>query len=185
MVKETSDGGLAGRVSTTSELADDTLLSVGAEPGGGTDDALDTDLGGNAGGAGAGAVGVEVLVHLVDDLVLGIGKGGHVGVGHVPGPGAGPLVTLNEYVLGGGAGGTDTVDGGLVEVEDEGLVHGVVLVVGVEDDVGVGLELGGNVGPEGLESVGIGDDFAIVAAIVVGVENDIGTGVGDRVDNLG
>lgn len=185
VLKETSDSSLADRVGTTGELAEDTLLSVGAEPGGGTNDALNTNLGGNAGGAGTGAVGVQVLVHLVDDLVLGVGKGNQVGVGHVPGPGARPLVTLNENVLGSCTGGTDTVNGGLVEVEDKGLVHGVVLVVGIEDDLGVGSKLGSNILPESLEGVSIGDDLAIVAAIVVGIEDNIGTRVGNRVDNLG
>lgn len=185
VIKEAGDSSLADRVGTTGELAEDTLLSVGAEPGGGTNDTLNTNLSGNAGGAGTGAVRVKILVHLVDDLVLRVGKGDHVGVGHVPGPGARPLVTLDENVLGSGTGGTDTVDGGLVEVEDKGLVHGVVLVVGIEDDLGVGDELGSNVLPESLEGVGISDDVAIVAAIIMGIENDIGTGVGDRVDNLG
>lgn len=185
VLKKTSDSGLADGVGTTGELADDTLLAVGAEPGSGANNALDTNLGGDAVGASTGAVRVKVLVHLVDDLVLGVGKSNHVGVGHVPGPGARPLVTLDEDVLGGGASGTDTVDGGLVEVEDKGLVHGVVLVVGIEDDLGVGSKLGSNVLPEGLEGVGIGDDVAIVAAVVVRIENDIGTSVGDRVDHLG
>lgn len=95
------------------------------------------------------------------------------------------MVTLDENVLGSGAGRTDTVNGGLVEVEDKGLVHGVVLIVGIEDDLGVGSKLGSNILPESLESVGISDDFTIVTAIVVGIENNIGTRVGNRVDHLG
>jgi hypothetical protein len=68
-------------------------------------------------------------VHLVDNLVLGIGQILHVVVVAGPGPGAGPGIALDEDVLGGGAGGTDTVDGGLVQVEDKGLINVMVLVV--------------------------------------------------------
>jgi hypothetical protein len=41
-------------------------------------------------------------------------------------------------------GGADTVYGCLVEVEDEGAGHVVVIVVGVEDYVGVGFEFAGD-----------------------------------------
>lgn len=68
-------------------------------------------------------------MHLVDDLVLGVGQTLHVVVVAGPGPGAGPGIALDEDVLGGGTSGTDTVDGSLVQVEDEGLIHVVVLVV--------------------------------------------------------
>lgn len=91
------------------------------------DGAADADVG------GAGAVGVEVLVHLVDELVGGVGEGFEVVIHSGPGPGAGVGVAFDEDGLRGGACGADAGDGGLVEVEDEGLVHVVVFVVGVED----------------------------------------------------
>lgn len=68
-------------------------------------------------------------MHLVDELVLGIRQTAQVVVVGSPRPGTGVGVALGEDVLGGSAGGTDTVDGGLVQVQDEGLVHVVVLVV--------------------------------------------------------
>lgn len=68
-------------------------------------------------------------MHLVDEFVLGVGKGGEVVVVVGPFPGAGVGVAFDEDVLGFGAGGADAVDGGLVEVQHEGLVHVVVFVV--------------------------------------------------------
>ena len=119
-------------------------------------------------------------MHLVDELVLWVGKSLHVVVYVGPGPCAGPLVAFDKDVLC-GAGSSDTVDGGLVEIENEGLVHGVVLVVGVEHDAAVALELGGKVLPPGLEVGGGGDDLVEVAAVVVGVEENGGALAGDVV----
>ena len=68
-------------------------------------------------------------MHLVDDLVGGVGERFHVVVDLNPGPGAGPGVAFDEDVLGCGSCGADAVDGGLVEVENEGLVHVVIFVV--------------------------------------------------------
>lgn len=124
-------------------------------------------------------------MHLVDDLVLRVGQGLEVVVDLGPGPGARVRVALDEDVLGGGAGGADAVDGGLVQVQDECLVHVVVLVVGVEDDLGVALVHGGEVLPERLEASGVGDDVAIEPTEVVRVNDGIGTGVGDEVDRCG
>lgn len=53
----------------------------------------------------------------------------------VPSPGAGPRVSFDENELGSGTSGTDSIDTGLVEVEDEGLIHIVVLIVGVYDSM--------------------------------------------------
>lgn len=68
-------------------------------------------------------------MHLVHDLVLRVGEGLQVVVYVDPGPGAGPGVAFDEDVLRGGACGADAVDCGLVEVQDELLVHLVVFVV--------------------------------------------------------
>jgi hypothetical protein len=68
-------------------------------------------------------------VHLVDDLVLGVGEGLEVVVVGGPRVGAAPGVALDEDVLAGGASSTDSINGGLVQVQDEGLVKIVVLVV--------------------------------------------------------
>ena len=185
VVKEASDGSLAGRVGATGELADDAELAVGAEPVGGSGNALGANGGADADIAGARSIGVEVLVHLVDDLVLGVGQGNQVSVDRGPGPGTRVRVALDEDVLRGGARATDGGDGGLVEVEDEGLVHIVVLVVGVEDDTRVGRELGGEFGPEAAEGARVGDDVAVVAAKVVGVQDGVRASVRDEVDRLG
>lgn len=55
-------------------------------------------------------------MHLVDDLVLGIGQGLEVVVCGGPFPGARVGVAFDEDVLGFGAGGADAINGGLVEV---------------------------------------------------------------------
>lgn len=68
-------------------------------------------------------------MHLVNKLVLGIGQGLEVVVVVGPFPGTGVGIAFDENVLVFSAGRADAVDGGLVKVEDEGLVHVVVLVV--------------------------------------------------------
>lgn len=124
-------------------------------------------------------------MHLVDNLVLRVRQRDKVGVGDVPSPGSGPRVALDPDVLLLCARCTDAVDGGLVELEDQVLGHGVVLVVGVKNNTGVVHELSGEVAPEGLEVGRVGDDVAEVAAVVVGVEHGVGAGVGDEVDGVG
>jgi hypothetical protein len=123
------DGRLANTVDTAGKLADEALLTVGLQPSGGGLEALLADCAADAGLGGTGAVGIKVLVHLVDDLVLRVGESLEVVVVVGPGPGSAPGVAFNEDVLGSGTGGTDTVDSGLVQVQDNGLVHVVVLVV--------------------------------------------------------
>lgn len=185
MVEEAGDRVLADVVGTASELAQDTLLAVVTQPLGSGGQTLGADGAADTLGVGARAVSVEVLVHLVDELVLGVAQVLQVVVGLNPVPGAGPGVTLGENVLAGSASGTDGVNGSLVEVEDEGLVHVVVLVVGVEDDALVALEGVGQVGEEGLEGGEVGDDGALVAAVVVGVDDGVFAARGDVVDRLG
>ena len=55
--------------------------------------------------------------------------GAHDVVGGDPGIGAAPCVTFNEDVLAGGTSGTDSVNSGLVQVQNESLIKAVVLVV--------------------------------------------------------
>ena len=61
-------------------------------------------------------------MHLIDNLVLGVGKGFEVVVDGCPSPSTAVGVSFDEYVLAVCTGTTDTVDGGLVEAEDEGLL---------------------------------------------------------------
>jgi hypothetical protein len=129
VVKHACDSGLAHAVGASSELANDTFLTIGLQPLCGGLHALLADGGAHAGGRRAGPVGVEILVHLVDDLILRVGEGLEVVVDGGPGPRAGPRVALDENVLRRGACSTDGVDGSLVEVEHERLVHVMVLVV--------------------------------------------------------
>ena len=70
------DGTITLIIGAAGKLAEDTLLVVGLQPGGSSSETLGADGGRDAGGAGTGAVGVEVLVHFVDDFVLGVGEGG-------------------------------------------------------------------------------------------------------------
>lgn len=184
-IEHTRDGRLALVVGASRKLPNDADLAVGLEPLGRAGDALSADSARDAGGRGPRAVRVEILVHLVDDLVLGIGQGLEVVVDRGPGPRAGVRVALDEDVLRGGACCPDAVDGGLVQVQDEGLVHVVVLIVGVEDDLGVALVHTGEVLPEGLEARGVGDDVTVEPAKVVWVNNGVGTGVGNKVDRCG
>lgn len=79
-------------------------------------------------------------MHLVDELVGRVLQLLEVVIRRGPGHCRGPRVALCEDVLRVRAGGTDGGDGGLVEVEDQCLVNVVVLIVGVEDDLVVGLE---------------------------------------------
>ena len=87
----------------------------------GGSDTLLADGGGHAGGAGTRSIGVEVLVHFIDDLVLWIGQSLEVIVHLCPGPGTAVGVALYKNVLASSTGRSDAVDGGLVEVEDESL----------------------------------------------------------------
>lgn len=148
MVEEALDGGLALRIGATGELAQDTQLAVLAQPLGGANNAVDTNRGRHAHVRGARVVRVEVLVHLVDELVSRVSQSDQVCVGRVPDVGARVRVALGKDVLAGGAGCADGVNGGLVEVQDQSLVHVMVLVVGIKDDIGIVLECGGNSGPE-------------------------------------
>ena len=185
MLQQPLDGALAQSVRPAGELAQQTQLAVRAQPRRGAHHPLHADLGRDAVLARAGAVAVEILMHLVDDLVLGVRERHHVLVRHVPRPGAGPLVPLHEDVLAPRASGADAVDGRLVELQDEVLAHGVVLVVGVEDHALVGGELAREVGEEGLEVRGRGDDTPVEAAVVVGVRDGPGAQGGDGVDGGG
>lgn len=88
-------------------------------------------------------------------------------------PGTSPRVSFDKDVLGGGTGASDGVDGGLVELADEGIVLVVELVVGVKDDLlvsGVALSYGS---PPGSKSGDVGDDVAVVATEVVRVDYSV------------
>jgi hypothetical protein len=105
----------AGVVRATS-LGEDGLALVGAEPG--AEGVEGFDVVGGAGGVGAGAVGVEVLVDVEDQVVgaaVEVGDLGEGGGGAVvdEGAGVGPLVAGEEELVGGGAGLADGGDGSL------------------------------------------------------------------------
>ena len=75
MIQKSLDRSLADGIRSARKLAQHALLPVGLQPRGSTNDALDADLRAHTVGACAGPVAVEVLVHLVDDLVLRVGEG--------------------------------------------------------------------------------------------------------------
>lgn len=126
-------------------------------------------------------------MHLVNELVLGILKVDERRSvsGRHPRPSTRPAVSLGRDILGCRACRAHTVDSRLVEVEHEGLIHIVVLVVGVEDDEGVVLELCRDVLPPGFEARGVGDDGMVEAAVVVGLDHGVGAFGGDVVDLFG
>jgi len=81
-------------------------------------------------------------------------------------PGAGPRVALYKDPLRCRPRRADAVDGGLIQPGHECVVHVVVLVVGVEDNLVVALEAGRDRGPPCLEARGVGYDLVVVAACV-------------------
>jgi hypothetical protein len=103
----------AGVVRATS-LGEDGLALVGAEPG--AEGVEGFDVVGGAGGVGAGAVGVKVLVDVEDQVVGAAVEVGDLGEGGAvvdEGAGVGPLVAGEEELVGGGAGLADGGDGSL------------------------------------------------------------------------
>lgn len=108
-------GQAAGVVGATG-LGEDGLALVGAEPG--TEGVEGFDVVGGAGGVGAGAVGVEVLVDVEDQVggaAVEVGDFAEGGGGAVvdEGAGVGPLVAGEEELVAGGAGLADGGHGGL------------------------------------------------------------------------
>lgn len=163
------------RVGTGGSLTDDTLLLVILKPLGSRLETLSTNGGADTSLVGTGAVRVEVLVHLVDDLVLRILEVLHglASAAGDPAVGTSPGVTLDKDVLGGSAGLANGVDGGLVEVGNKRVLHVMVLVVGVEDDILVVGETLSNLGPPGTEVSSAGDDVTVEAAVVVRVNHSV------------
>lgn len=79
----------------------------------------------------------------------------------------------------------NAINGSLIELENEVLVHIMILVVGIKDDARVvGVDLG-DIVPEGFERGYIGDDVIVIATEVVRVEDGPSTVVGDVVDSFG
>lgn len=79
---------------------------------------------------------------------------------------------------------TYAVDGSLVELRNEGVVHVVVLVVGIEDDLAVAREPGCNGLPVRLETVRVGNHVAVVAPEVLRVDDGVCAFARDVADNL-
>jgi len=170
VVEQALDGGLALAVGASCEFADDALLAVGAEPLGGAGHALRTDGPRHTHVRRAGVVRVQVLVHLVDQLVGRVGQSLQVVVGRDPRVSARPAVALRKDVLRRRARAADRVDGCLVQVQHERLVHVVVLIVGVEDDLVVRLK-GRRYGrPELAETSCVRDNGTVVTAEVVPIK---------------
>jgi hypothetical protein len=123
-------------------------------------------------------------------LVMGVtGERGrstdlHVVVDIRPRPSTGPLVTLDEDSLSSSSS-ANTVDSSLVQVQNKSLIHSVVLIVSIKDNLAVALELSSKVLPPGLEVRGRSDDLVKVTAVVVRVKNDVGALAGDVVHDSG
>jgi hypothetical protein len=112
LAKRSQAAGLAG----TAGLSEDSLALVGLEPG--AEGVESIDVVGGAGGVRAGAVGVEVLVNVEDEVggaAVEVGdfvKSGARAVGDEGGS-VGPLVTGEEDLVASGAGLADGGHGGL------------------------------------------------------------------------
>lgn len=204
-------GQAAGIVGATS-LSEDSLALVGTEPG--TKGVEGVDVVGGAGGVGAGAVGVEVLVDVEDEVggaAVEVGDLGESGARAVIDEcaGVGPLVAREEELVGGSTGladgGDGCLDGGgpladvdVVLVEKSvwwikmgrlKLVMTYRLVHDAESDLIVALVLGGNLRPEagkfGVAGTALADNGAVPAGIVVNVDNAHGSTGSQAVLDLG
>jgi hypothetical protein len=111
-------------------------------------------------------------MHLIDDVVMRIGQCSHggVGAGRYPSPSTGVGVAFDEDSLRRGTCSTDAVDSGLIQVADKGVVHVMVFIVGVEDNVTVPAEMGRNCLPKSLETSSVRDDVAVVATEVLSTD---------------
>ena len=164
------------RIVPPRKLTNNTLLLIILEPLSRSLESLFENRGTDACSRSTRAIGIEILVHLVYQFVLWVFQINHTGAvaGGNPRPCASPAVALRGDVLFCGACGADAVDGGLVEVEDELLVHVMVFVVCVEDDEVVVFVFGGDVGPPGFEGGCVGYDVAEEAAVVVRLDHGVG-----------
>ncbi len=126
-------------------------------------------------------------MHLVDDVVGGVFEGQHslaVAAG-CPCPSPSPRVSFDQDRLGGGACGTDAVDTGLVEGDDELLVHVMKLVVGVENNLWICGKVAGQILPECLEASNVGNDCTHITTVVVRINDGVGAlRFGDIIDGL-
>lgn len=101
-----------------------------------------------------------------------------------PSPSTGVGISLHKDVLARGTSRPDAVDGSLVELCNEGVVHVMVLIVGVEDNLAVTREPGGNGLPVRLETVGVGDHVSIVTPKVLRVDDSVCAFACDVADDL-
>lgn len=104
--------------------------------------------------------------------------------GTYPSPSAGVGISFHKDVLARGTGRPNTVDGSLVELRNKGVVHIVVLIVGVKDDLAVALESGGNGLPVRLETVRVANHVAVVAPEVLRVDDGVCAFARDVADDL-
>lgn len=201
VLKHTGNSGLALLVGATGEFANDSLLPVRLQPFSRSLDALLADRGRDTILARSGSVGIEILMHLVDDLVRRVGQSGESVIagcgpenvravlkestGGLPSPGTAVGGSLDEDGLGSGTSGTDTVDAALVQLNNElDRWHVVGLVVAVEDNIRVRRKFCGNGLPPRLKPSGVCDDLPVVSCEVVGVDNRVCSLASDVADNL-
>lgn len=72
--------------------------------------------------------------------------------------------TFNENRLRGGTCSADSINCSLVELSYKGVVHIMVFIVGVKDDVRIARKLRSHGFPKGFKSRRIRDDIAIVSS---------------------
>lgn len=101
-----------------------------------------------------------------------------------PSPSAGVGITLHEDVLTRSTGRPNAVDGSLVELRNEGVVHIVILIVGVKDDLAVTRESRSNGLPVRPKTGRVGDHISIIAPEVLRVDDGVCTLACDVADDL-
>lgn len=174
VIKATFQSSNTDRIVASCKLTNDALFLVCSQPGRSGNQAVCEDGAVDAGGACATTVRVEILMHLIYQLVLCVHQSAH-GVairqtgsrvdGRGPCPGAAPRIAFRGDVLRVSTHRADAGDGSLVQVEDERLRHIVVFVVGVEHHEGVAFVGRCHGLPKGLESSSVSDDIVVITTV--------------------
>ena len=103
-------------VATCGSLANDAILLVASAPVGSSHQSLLPNGRADTSRMGSASIAVQILVHLIDDVVMRISQCSHGGgsTGRYPSPSTGVGVAFDEDGLRSGTCSTDAVDSGLI-----------------------------------------------------------------------